>query len=87
MSRSHPLLLTLTVLLALVLAGCQSFGGGAGATSSSRLDRILDSRELRVGLSANQPPLNMKSKSGEVIGLEVDMVDALARSMGLEVRE
>ena len=54
MSRS-PFVLVFTAALALVLAGCQTFGGGAGATGSSRLDRILESRELRVGLSANQP--------------------------------
>ena len=48
-----------------------------------RLQRILDSGELRVGLSGNQPPLNMTDKSGEIIGLEVDLMKALAQSMGL----
>jgi polar amino acid transport system substrate-binding protein len=57
-----------------------------GAPAQGRLQRILESRELRVGLTANQPPLNMKNKSGEVIGLEVDLVGALARAMGLEAR-
>ena len=53
---------------------------------SERLQRVLESRELRVGLSGSQPPLNMKNKRGEIIGLEVDMVEALAHAMGLEVR-
>jgi len=53
---------------------------------SERLQRVLESRELRVGLSGNQPPLNMKNKRGEIVGLEVDLVEALAHTMGLEVR-
>jgi polar amino acid transport system substrate-binding protein len=37
-------------------------------------------------MSGNQPPLNMTDKRGEIIGLEVDLVEALAQSMGLEAR-
>ncbi len=51
-----------------------------------RLQRILESGELRIGLSGNQPPLNMTDKNGEIIGLEVDLMKALAQSMGLETR-
>jgi polar amino acid transport system substrate-binding protein len=80
----RTLLPFLLALLALALGACQSLP--AGTSRSARLDRILESRELRVGLSGNQPPLNMRNKRGEIIGLEVDLVMALARSMGLEVR-
>jgi polar amino acid transport system substrate-binding protein len=66
----------------LALSACQSLSLGGG----SRLDHILATGELRVGLSASQPPLNMKTRSGEIIGLEVDLVSALANSMGLSVR-
>lgn len=78
----------LLALLASLLGACQSLptGGGGDAPTEARLDRILESGELRVGLSGNQPPLNMRSRSGEIIGLEVDLVEALAVSMGLETR-
>jgi len=56
------------------------------SAAGGRLDRILASGELRVGLSGNQPPLNMKNKKGKIIGLEVDLVRALASSMELEVK-
>jgi polar amino acid transport system substrate-binding protein len=76
-------------LLVVVLGACQSIptvSGEAGAPVPARLQRILADGELRVGLSGNQPPLNMKDKRGEIVGLEVDLVEALAHSMGLEVR-
>lgn len=56
------------------------------AVAGQRLDHILRSGELRVGLSGDQPPLNMKNKQGEIVGLEVDLVRALADSMGLGVK-
>ncbi len=79
----------LPILLVLAQLACQSSLMGSGGNSSStpiRLQRILDSGELRIGLSGNQPPLNMTDKNGEIIGLEVDLVKALAQSMGLTTR-
>ena len=75
-------------LLALSLVACESFptGGAAGSPASPRLQDILASGELRVGLSGNQPPLNMRNKQGEIIGLEVDLMNALAESMRLKAR-
>jgi len=74
-------------LLVFALGACQSFstaGVGTSVPAPARLERILERGELRAGLSGNQPPLNMKNKSGEIIGLEVDLLEALAISMGLE---
>ncbi len=81
--------LVLPILLALTQLACQSSLMGRGGNSSStpmRLQRILDSGELRIGLSGNQPPLNMTDKNGKLIGLEVDLMEALAQSMGLRTR-
>jgi polar amino acid transport system substrate-binding protein len=81
--------LFLPILFVLPLIACQSALTGSGGGSSSapmRLQSILDSGELRIGLSGNQPPLNMTDKNGELIGLEVDLMNALAHSMGLTTR-
>ena len=81
--------LFLPTLLVLSQLACQSSLTGSGSNSSTapmRLQRILESGELRIGLSGNQPPLNMTNKSGEIIGLEVDLMKALAHSMGLTAR-
>jgi len=75
-------------LLMLSQPACQSTLTDAGHSSGAptRLQRILDSGELRVGLSGNQPPLNMTDQNGEIIGLEVDLMNALTESMGLTTR-
>ena len=81
--------LFLPILFVLTQLACQSSLMSSGGDSSSapmRLQRILDSGELRVGLSGNQSPLNMADKNGEIIGLEVDLMNALAQSMGLTTR-
>jgi polar amino acid transport system substrate-binding protein len=79
----HGLLLGLMVL---GLSACQSFSTPGSGSRSLTLDQIIDSGELRIGLSGDQAPLNMLNKKGEVIGLEVDLVKALANAMGLETR-
>lgn len=47
--------------------------------------RIVESGQLRVGVSGLQPPLNMKNKQGELVGLDIDLARALAEAMGLEL--
>ncbi len=69
---------------ALSLGGCQL--GPSASRESGRLPEILERGALRVGISGDLPPLNMKNRAGEIIGLEVDLVSALAHAMGLEVQ-
>ena len=82
----HALLASLLTLAPLVLGACNSLSGDRPTTETARLRRILDSGELRVGISADLPPLSMKDKQGHIIGFEADLIRALAHSMGLEVR-
>ena len=37
------------------------------------LDRVIDFKVLKVGMSGNQPPMNTNSRSGQLIGYEVDL--------------
>ncbi len=71
-------------LVALLLA--LSLGDFARTETESQrgLARILRTGELRVGISGEQPPLNMVAKSGELLGLEVALVRVLSQSMGVE---
>jgi len=59
--------------------------GSSVATAQPVINRVVKSGKLRVGMSGDQPPLNVKGKSGQMIGLEVDLAKGLAYALGLEV--
>ena len=86
MTRPWRSLLLGLLAWALAAPGAFPAQAGAGNETRNRLEQIIESGELRVGLTGNQPPLNMTDKNGEIIGLEVDLMKALAQSMGLTTR-
>ena len=55
-----------TVALALMLT--PAFAGAA--TAGPVLERIQKKGELVVGMSGDQPPLNVTARDGRIIGLE-----------------
>lgn len=78
----------LLVALALVFGGCRALPGGSGspaAARDARLRAILASGVLRVAVSPDRPPLVLKNRSGAMVGFDVDIVQALATAMGLEL--
>lgn len=79
---------SLSALLAaaLLLGACRSLPAPGGAPAPDpHLAAILATGRLRVALSADRPPLNLKNRSGQIVGFEVDIVRALATAMGLEL--
>ncbi|MCZ6710646.1 MAG: transporter substrate-binding domain-containing protein [Gammaproteobacteria bacterium] len=60
-------------------------GMAAAKDSSPVLARIADSGTLRVGMSAGQPPFNVRSRQGKIIGLDVDLAGLLAKAIRVEL--
>ena len=54
-------------------------------TAQTTLERISKNGELRVGMTATQPPYSMKAKDGSIIGYEVDLATLFAESMGVKL--
>jgi polar amino acid transport system substrate-binding protein len=82
-------LLVLFSLLAFAVGGCSTLNMGESTTSVSSspvADQIVARGEIRVGMSGNQPPFNMKNRAGKLIGMDVDLARALARTMGVEAK-
>jgi len=75
---------TLLFVAALLTAGLVS--GSAQAADASVLERIVQSGEIRVGLSGDQPPYNAKGRDGQLMGLEVDLANLLAGALRVEAR-
>jgi ABC-type amino acid transport substrate-binding protein len=72
----------LTFLLVLVFTGLAS---NIQAADAPVLKRVLETGQLRVGMTGNQPPMNVKSRTGAFIGLDVDLANMLADSMGVKL--
>jgi polar amino acid transport system substrate-binding protein len=72
--------------LCFALFACQSPGTLPQARPADpHLDAILERGALRVGVTADLPPLGMRNRAGEIVGFEIDLVRALADAMGLEL--
>jgi len=82
--RRASSLVAMLVAVGLV-AGSAQLAMAAGGTVSSVLDRIQAKKELVVGTAANMPPLNMTTKEGQIIGLEVDIASLFAGGMGVKL--
>src|SRR5262245_47680471 len=72
------------VLTLVILAGCAS--GSSGSSTSPGLSRIQGKGELVVGTAASMPPMNMTTKTGEIIGLDIDLARAMAQAMKVKLR-
>jgi len=80
----HAKLLSRAVAIMALLAGCAS--ATTAPPSSAGLGRIRANGELVVGTAASMPPLNMTTKTGEIVGLEVDLARAMAAAMKVKLR-
>ncbi|MEH6633889.1 MAG: transporter substrate-binding domain-containing protein [Halioglobus sp.] len=65
----------------LTLAAALPINSMAGDT----LNRVEDFKVLTVGMSANQPPMNMTNREGGLMGFDVDLAKALAAAMKVEL--
>jgi len=80
-SMKRSVLLFVAVLLA---AGLVS--GSAQTADAQVLERIVQSGELRVGMSGDQAPFNARNRDGDLMGLEVDLANMLAGALGVEAK-
>lgn len=82
--------------LALMLTGCGGEKKEAAQTPAeqptttgiweqSTLNKILKSGVLRVGLEAGYMPFELKNKSGEIVGFDVEIAKMMAEDMGVKL--
>jgi len=76
MSRVFKHLLLSGLLALLALAPLHALAGEA-------LQRVIDFRVLKVGMSGAQPPMTMVNREGGLMGFDVDLAKALASAMNV----
>jgi polar amino acid transport system substrate-binding protein len=74
-------LIALTVATGLMAVWGHAFAAGV----SPVLDRIQAKKELVVGTAASMPPLNMTTKDGQIVGMEMDLASFFANSIGVKL--
>ena len=72
------------VLIAVFTLSCAHLGGVG--QKGPVVSRIMEKGELVVGTAGSMPPLNMTTKDGEVIGLEIDLANILAGAMKVNLK-
>ncbi len=73
------------VALGLLTLSALAVSTPAAAQDGATLDRVVATGELRVGMSGNQAPFNMMSRTGSLMGLEVDLANILAAAMQVDL--
>lgn len=73
------------ILLVFLFSACSGTRTFVLSSPAPVLDRIEQRGELTVGIAGSMPPLNMTTREGEVIGMEVDLVRHLADSLGVRL--
>jgi polar amino acid transport system substrate-binding protein len=58
----------------------------AADSGASSLSRIVENKEVRVGMSGTQPPFAMTDRRGNLVGFDVDLAHALADAMGAKLK-
>jgi polar amino acid transport system substrate-binding protein len=73
------------VLVVTVTLVASTVGLRSASAQSPVLDRILTRGEIRVATSGTQPPFNAISKDGQLMGLEIDLIRAIAEAMNVNL--
>jgi polar amino acid transport system substrate-binding protein len=55
------------------------------ALAGDTLQRVVDFKVLKVGMSGNQPPMSMTNREGGMMGFDVDLAKALADAMKVKL--
>lgn len=80
-------LASVAAVAALALTGCVSgnTGTSSGASAEGLPAEIKSSGKLRVGLSANFPPMEFKDKDEKYVGADVDLQKKLGEVLGVQI--
>ena len=73
------------VILTYVLLWAGTACANPASSDSPTLQQIKQRGELRVGLETGYMPFEMRDKSGEIIGFDVDLAKLLARKLGVKL--
>jgi polar amino acid transport system substrate-binding protein len=85
--RSLWTTLSLLVILGMLLVACSSSSSQqASADPFPNIRRIQQAKVLKVGTGAGFYPFEMLDKSGKTVGFDMDIAEAIAKALGVELQ-
>lgn len=75
----NRVIFVLVIVLAFMLAGCQSAEEGA------MLEKIQSANKVVVGTSADYPPYEYVDETGQMVGFDIELMEEIAQRMGVEL--
>lgn len=70
---------------AATLGSCGEAGRSASNGGSNSLERVKKEGVLRAGIRTDNPPHSLIDKSGKHVGFDVDIAEAIAKSLGVKL--
>jgi polar amino acid transport system substrate-binding protein len=72
----------------LALIACATFviAFSIGSASADTLDNVKAKGTLVVGVKADYPPWGMRDQAGNIVGLEIDMANDVAKRLGVKLQ-
>ncbi len=74
------------ILVGVILIGSIAHASDINVWRQSTLNQILKRGVLRVGLETGYMPFEMRSKTGSIIGFDVDVAKLMAKNMGVKLK-
>ena len=84
--KLHKVILVSVLVLFAFTACAQQQTKQNSPAGSPVIDRIVDRGQLVVGTMGKMPPMNMTTKDGDLIGMEIDLAKSIAAAMGVKAR-
>lgn len=78
-------LLAALIALTFVFVSAPVFADSIELAKTSTVESILNNKEIRVGFEAGYFPFELTAKDGSYIGFDIDLANALAKSMGVKM--
>jgi polar amino acid transport system substrate-binding protein len=84
-SHRSSLKTAVAAFAALALTSACASLGVLGGSASPVIDRIRERGEIRIGMMGDYPPLNLLDSEDRNIGLEPELAEALAATLGVKL--
>jgi polar amino acid transport system substrate-binding protein len=86
MKKIISILITLSVMTVL-FAGCGTQNKSSSTSSSeTTLEKVKKAKKIVVAVDDTYPPMEFRDENNKLVGMDIDMGNALAKKMGIEIQ-